>query len=350
MNRTAKTAAGVAVSVFFLWWALHDVSLAEVVHEIRTADPLLFFLSAIAAGLGIPIRAVRWRVLLAGVGAPVPFQPRMAATAMGFGANNVLPARIGEIVRAVSLRRLAGVSLGGAFSSLVLERVFDAIVLVGFLFAVMAMPSFPAAPDVAGLDPRAAARWVAAATAALGMVLFGMALAPARALGLARRAATVLPARLRTPLLGALGAFLGGLAVLRDWRLFVLSLLWAVAQWAFLAVSFLLGFRAFGIDVPYSGAVFLQSLTSLAVAVPSSPGFFGPFEAAAKVGLSLWAVPPARAVSFAIGFHLAGFVPVTALGLYYFWRVGFRLSEMEHAVEAATEPAPSLTTADAPRA
>jgi uncharacterized protein (TIRG00374 family) len=347
VKHSGKTAAGIALSIFFLWWALRDISVAEVVHEIRSADPLLFLLAAITATLGIPIRALRWRSLLHGTAAAAPLQLRMAATFIGFGANNVLPARLGELIRALSFSRLARVPLGAVFSSLVLERIFDAVVIVGFLFAVMALPSFPAV-ELGGVDPRAAARWAAAATLVL---LFAAAALPAALLRVAGWVGDrVLPARVRAPALDALRAFVGGLGVLRSARLFCVALAWAVGQWTFLALSFLLGFRAFGIEVPFSGAVFLQSLTALAVAVPSSPGFFGPFEAAARVGLSLWNVPSARAVSFAIGFHLAGYIPVTLLGFFYFWKVGLRWSEMEREVETVVEDEPAAAAGAAPGA
>ena len=98
-----------------------------------------------------------------------------------------------------------------------------------------------------------------------------------------------------------------------------------------------LAFRAFGIDgVPFAGAVFLQSLVAFAAAIPSSPGFFGPFEAAAVAGLALWSVPKEQAVSFAVGYHLGGFVPVTLAGVYYVWRLGLRWSEVK---ESGEDPA-----------
>src|SRR5690606_38631348 len=130
--------------------------------------------------------------------------------------------------------------------------------------------------------------------------------------------------------------------VLRSVPLFVASALLAVGQWLFTAVSFVVAFRAFGIDlVPFSGAVFLQSVISLAVALPSSPGFFGPFEAAARVGLSLWGVAADKAVSFAVGFHIGGFIPVTVIGIYYVWRLNLRWREMGGGAErSAMDSAP----------
>ena len=104
------------------------------------------------------------------------------------------------------------------------------------------------------------------------------------------------------------------------------------------AASYYLAFLSFGIrEVPFSGAVFLQSLISLAVAIPSSPGFFGPFEAAARVGLGLWDVPVEKAVSFAVGYHIAGFIPVTVIGIYYVWRLNLSWREVRHSEETVEE-------------
>lgn len=334
MRLNTKTVVGFAVTVLLLWWAMRDVSPAHVVHEIRTADPVLLTLAVIIQLLGLVIRAARWGVLLEPTDPGVRFRPRLVSTVIGFAANNVIPARVGEFARAYSLRRLAGIPIAAVFGTLVIERIFDGLVIVSFLFLSMGAASFPAAdPSASGIDPRAAARAVALLMGALGAVLLLLVLAPQRAVSLFDQVVDrIVPRRFRAAVRGGLRAFVGSLAVLRDTRLFALSVVWAVGQWAFLALSFLVAFRAFGIEqVDFAGAVFLQSLVSLLVAVPSSPGFFGPYEFASKVGLQLWGVDSARAVSFAVGFHLAGFVPVTLWGMYYVWRLGLRWKDLEQA-------------------
>lgn len=342
MGRHARTVAGIVLSILLLWWALRDVSAAEVAREIGAADPALFLLAVLATLGGFWFRAVRWGILLRPVHPDVPFHPRFAATVIGFAANNLLPARVGEFARAYSLTRLGNVRIGASLATLVVERLLDGLVLVGLLFASMATAGFPLIGDTV-FDPRTAARAVAIAMGAVGLALFAMVMAPRLAVVAAEAvAARILPGRLRDPVVGAFRSFLNGLLVLRSGRLFLVSVVLALAQWLFTAVSFLLAFRAFGIEgVGFAAAVFLQSLVSLAVAIPSSPGFFGPFEAAAKLGLALWAVSATKAVSFAVGFHIGGFIPVTALGLYYVWSSGLTWGEVRHseeAVEAGTGP------------
>jgi uncharacterized membrane protein YbhN (UPF0104 family) len=147
--------------------------------------------------------------------------------------------------------------------------------------------------------------------------------------------------RLRRPVTDALEAFVRGAGILRNPRLMLRAGAWSAVLWLTNAFSFWLAFRAFSLDLSFTAAMFLQSCVALAVSVPSSPGFFGPFEAASKWVLSeLWGREATKAIGFALGFHIAGFIPVTLIGLYYVWRLGlsFRgVASSEETVEVAVE-------------
>ncbi len=329
MKFNGKAVLGIAVSLLLLWWALRDVSFEEVMHHVRNADPVLFGLAIVLATAGLAVRALRWSVLLRPIRAHVPFRPRFAATSIGFAANNLLPARVGEFARALSLGRLTGIPVAAVFGSLALERVLDGVALVTLLF--LSLPGVP-------VDPRTAAGLAVVGVVGTGVlaatVLF-LAFAPERSIAVGERVAVrILPGSFARRLVDGLRSFVTALAVLRDPKLFVLSVLWAFGQWTFLALSYFVALRAFGIDqVSFLGAVFLQSLVSFGVAVPSSPGFFGPFEAVVKLGLAVWSVPAGQAVSFAIGFHIGGFIPVTLIGLWYVWRLDLRWKDVERSEE-----------------
>ena len=131
-----------------------------------------------------------------------------------------------------------------------------------------------------------------------------------------------------TNLRAAWSCWARGLAVLRSPSRFARVVFWTLLHWLTNAFAFWIAFRAVGISAPYSGALFLQGLISIGVAIPSSPGFFGPFEAFAKAGLQIYSVPVTLAVTWAVGFHLLSFVPITALGAFYFSRLGLSLREM----------------------
>ena len=95
-------------------------------------------------------------------------------------------------------------------------------------------------------------------------------------------------------------------------------------------------FKAVGVTLPYSAALFLQTLIALGVALPSAPGFFGVFEKFATVGLGIYGVSATQATSWAIGFHILSFIPITLIGMWYFARLGLHLKEINSAREAQT--------------
>lgn len=330
---------GVALSVALLWYAFHDVDFREVLTQIGRADPFLLALSALLVTLPFPLRAARWRPLLRPIYPASRFRPRFAATSIGFMANNLLPARVGEFARAYSLTRLEPIRLSASFGSLVVERMFDAIMVIGLLLIALSWPGFP---DVAGTGyGRIAAGLAVVLAAGFGILLF-LVSRPVRAAAILEAiAARLLPVRIRRRVVDALLAFLDGAAAIRNRRLVLEALAWSLAVWLTAGLATWVGFRAFGIEAPFIAAVFLQSIIALAVSLPSAPGFFGLFEAAARIGLvDVWGVEASRAMGFALGFHLAGYFPITFIGLYYLWRLDFswrEVEESEEIVETAVE-------------
>jgi len=349
MKSSLKAVVGIAATVFFLWLALRNVDWSDVAAHVRDANWLLLGAAVLVSTLGMHIRALRWKPLLEPVAPGVAFRPRIAGVFIGFAANNVFPARLGEFARTWVLAREAKVPLTGAFASLVLERALDGIVMIVFLLVSMSMPGFPEI-GAGGDSVRTGVRLVTAITGVMLLVLLLMAFQPRRMGAIAERVAgVILPRAFRRPVVDALHAFMGGLHVLRNPRLLAVSVAWALFQWTFLAGSFVLAFRAFGITEPgFLGAVFLQSVIAVAVSLPAGPGFFGPFEAASVWGLGLWGVDASRAASFAIGFHLGGWFTVTLGGVFYAARLNLRwrdLGRAEETVEEAVEADPGAAGA-----
>lgn len=342
-----KTATGVAISAFALWYTFRDLDIGEVIYEIGQADPLLLLLAAFFATFVFWVRAWRWRAILDPVRKGTSFRSRFAAVNIGFMGNNLLPVRVGEFARAYAISRLEPVPVVAALSSLVLERVLDALMLVFMLFAAMALPGFPAWPGDAQTDFPAIARVIGTMMVIAAVILFLLVSRPRQTVRVFESIANrILPRALRRPLIDALEAFLAGVAVLRNGRLLAEATLWTAAVWGVNALSFYVAFLAFDIDLSFTAALFFQSCLAFAVSIPSAPGFWGVYEAASRAVLvGLWGQEATRALAFAVGFHLAGFIPVTVMGLVYAWKLGLSLGgvarteeAVEQAVEHATHP------------
>jgi uncharacterized protein (TIRG00374 family) len=134
----------------------------------------------------------------------------------------------------------------------------------------------------------------------------------------------------------ALLAFSEGLSVLRSPAHFGAVFLWTVLHWLTNALGWWISMKAVGIEVPFSSTLLLQALVALGVAVPAAPGFFGLFEKVAIMGLAIYGVTQGMATSWAIGFHILSFIPITVIGGYYFLRMGVNLKEIQSQPQSAT--------------
>jgi hypothetical protein len=337
-----KTAVGVAISAGLLWYTFRGQDLGEMVREMGQADPLLLLLATALATFVFWIRAWRWRCILDPVQRGTTFHSRFAAVNIGFMANNLLPARVGEFARAYAVSRLEPVPVVAALSSIVIERMLDALTLVVLLFVAAAMPGFPDWPASAEVDFPGIARTLGITVALATIVLFLLVLWPRQTVrAFEAMANRILPRAIRRPLVNGLEAFLAGATILRNARLMVEAVAWSAVLWLVNSAAFWLAFRAFGLDLDFSVAVFFNSGLGFIVAVPAAPGFWGTYEFAARIMLvGLWAQETSKVLAFAVGFHIAGFLPVTLMGLYYASRLGLSLSGVartEEVVEEAVE-------------
>jgi len=323
---------GIALSAVLLWWTLRGEDLGAVWQVLSSSSLTLWIACTATATAIFPLRARRWQAILAPRAGRLPVAPLWRATAIGMMVNNVFPARAGEFARAFALSRSnKEVPFTTGFASLVVDRLFDGVVVLAMLLLATLDPRFPADAAIAGVS---ATRIAMTAGAFLGVVLLGVAALvffPAPLIGLAERMVALASKRGAERVRALLEAFAAGLGVVREPLLAAEVLFWTVLHWIVNALAFWLGFLALGIDAPLSAAFFLQGLIAIGVALPSSPGFFGVFEAAAKAGLGLYGVPTGLAISWGLGFHILSFIPITVMGAWYFSRMHLHVSDLSQA-------------------
>ena len=337
-----RGALGFVLSAAFLVWTMREVSFAQVWVVLSQSSLPLFLLSTFVATIIFPLRALRWRVILEPVASDVPFGALWRSIAIGMMVNNVVPARAGELARAYALTREdARVNFAAAFASLAVDRIFDAVTVVVLLVVAMFFSDFPPGTTISGQPIIRLAIFAAVvAVGALG-ALVAMALFPELVVRIWDRVIGRVAPRVADRGRRLLQSFMLGLGALRSPVRFARVFGWAFAMWLCTGLSFWLGFLAVGIHAPYSAALFLMGVIAIGVALPSSPGFFGVFEAAALAGLTLYNVPGDLAVSWALGYHLLSFLPITLIGLCYFLRLGMKFRELGPGDAAASVGAPA---------
>ena len=336
-----KAVLGILISAAALYYVFKDQDLRALLHEVRSANPFYLFWATFAATFVFWIRAWRWKALLDPVREGTSFNSRFAATTIGFMGNNVFPARVGEFMRVIALARAEKIPIVTSATSLVLERMLDAFTVIALLFISMLLPGLPATAAGSGFGGKAAI--LGAAVTALLVVLCIFVLWPQSAVRAAEKMVRPLPVRARRPIIDGLEAFLLGAAALRSPRVLARAGAWSIVLWLVNALGFWLAFRAFGLPYSFTAALFFQGALVVAVSAPSAPGFFGVYEYVALIVLvNMWGADPTKTNAFAASYHIAGYIPVTLIGLYYAWRLRITLadaSESEEDVEDAVEEA-----------
>ena len=325
MKRHVITVLGFLITGFALWWAFRGIHYREVVDIL--GDVRYIWAAPIfgATLLSIWIRAYRWKVMLEPM-VDVPLSKAYSSTMIGFMANNILPMRLGEVVRAYALGRSVGVSKSAAFATIVVERAFDLVALLLFLGVLLLRYSFDARFKTLGY------------IALMGCVVMFLVMALAQwKRDLVRRLFSfcirVFPGGIRHKLDDLFEKFLDGFEVLSRGH-HVLKVMWlSILVWLSMAMSFFFANLTFGLDLPIISSLVMTVVCALGVMVPSGPGFVGTFEVAAKYGLMLFKTPDRIplvseevAISYAIFYHAIQFVPLTLLGFYHLWREKFSLT------------------------
>ncbi len=341
-----RGALGIVLSAACLYFAFKDIDVADVMGHVRRANVGLLILSAIVATLIFPVRARRWRPILDPIAPNLAFGVLWRPTAIGMMVNNVVPARAGELARAYALSRSTpAVPFPAALASLVVDRIFDAMVVLLLMFAAMLDPAFPAGANVFGQSMTKIGLFGVLAVSIALAGMYTMVLFPDRFVAVFERVIRRIAPRLEDKGRSAIVAVTRGLSVLRTPSRFASVFAWTVGHWLLNALAFWIGFKAVGIDAPYTAALFLQGIIAIGVAAPQAPGFFGIFELFGKEGLSIYGVDPGMAVTWAIGFHFVSFIPITLIGAWYFVRAGLSMDEIGSAQQGGDGASPRTSAA-----
>jgi len=339
----------VSAGALWLFFANEQLTWAGVVGAIEGTNLYWLFWSVVVFLFSFWLRALRWHYLMAPIKRITP-GPLFSALMIGFMANNLLPAHLGEFVRAYVLGRRESVSKSSVLATVVVERIFDGLtILTLFLVSVFFFlePSslvihfeqgpggfwnwiLSPAPLAESLRPAGSLDLRLLALAVLALYLVAMAgvivvrLRPRWALGPAEWCCRFLPATLGQRVVKLLGSFVEGLHFNRG-RDLVWIIFYSWCVWLTLGFSVWLLCWSLGIAIGFAGAVFVEMAIAIMVMVPAAPGYVGTHQLAAATTLGLLRVPAGPAGAFAWLAWLIGYLPVVAVGLICLWREGLSL-------------------------
>ncbi len=311
---------------------------------------------------GLWVRTIRWQYLLRPV-KRVSTLRLYPVVIVGLMANNLIPARAGELARAYVLGQREKISKTTSLGTIAVDRLFDGVTLVPMLLIVGAFASGDTTFTVGW-------RWftVDLNLAGLGVVmsaLFGAAIAVLFYLTLSTRGRTQLhtlihrfaPASVKPKIEGLIDSFMEGLAALRNPLNLATALLMSVASWTLEALMYYLVARGFGIHEGFHIFLLLTAAANLVIAVVATQGGVGAFELVVSKTIVAFAATAsagseqfkALSEAYAIGLHAILLFPIVAIGLYLMWSMQFKFGDMLKSSRTGDAPPPDDDAAAADR-
>jgi uncharacterized protein (TIRG00374 family) len=329
MKLDYKFYLGLLVGAVFLYLALHKVDFVQMALVFSHIRWPLIVVALVLYYLTYVARMFRWKLLMAPI-KDTKYRNLFSAIAIGFGANNMFPVRLGELARAYTLGKMEKVRTSAVLATIVIERVFDILTVLGMLVVVLFFVTFPAEYGKFMVGLRAAG--IASVTTMAVFIAFLVLLEKNRdrAMVIVRFLSRPLPEQYRVRIESMMISFADGLNVLYHGRKLVGVVFFSILLWLVIAAFYWVILHSFSIALPFMAAVFVTVLIAFAVALPSPPGYIGTFHAAARYALVFYSLPASEAAGVGIVMHAMNFIPAIAGGLLFIWLDKMSFAEMTH--------------------
>ncbi len=316
---------GVLISVVFLYFALKGLNLGDFWQAVKNANYWWILPGIAVYFIGVWVRAWRWHYLLRPM-KKIPTRTMFPVTCIGYMGNNIYPARAGEVLRAVVLKRREQVPISASLATVIVERIFDGVVMLGFVFV-----NLPELAKVASFESGFVGN--IQDLALIGTAIFlGVLLIFLLAAMFPKITARIgqwfidriIPHRLREKTSGIMLKFLDGLASLRSPVNVLMVFLTSVIIWLLETCKYWFVMHAFSFSVSFFALMLMNGIVNLATTIPSAPGYIGTFDAPGIAVLTAYGVEQSAAVGYTLVLHVALWLPITLLGAYFMAREGIK--------------------------
>jgi uncharacterized protein (TIRG00374 family) len=324
-----KTWLGCIIGTGFLYLVFRRIDLRLLLENLKKADYVYLAPIVIIIFITMALRAIRWGYFLQPI-KRIGFHSLFEGILISFMANNVLPARMGEFVRAYIIGGSERISKSASFATVVVERLFDGLTVLGLLTVVLIFVPFPPGnmPFKTGL---LMGGYIAIAICVLTLAI--LAITKVRPGWLLDIVSLVRPfsATLANKSASGIRSFKEGLLCVESARIMVVAVLYSILIWAVFAYSIYLIGLAFGLKLSLAAVVMVLLAVCLAVMIPATPGYIGPYHAAVAYALVLYNIPLEKALSLSIVFHAINYLPITLAGFLYLGRHHLTLQKIREA-------------------
>ncbi len=325
---------GIAISAVFVYLALDGLSLQEVWEDIRGAQYWWIVPGVAVYFVAVWARTWRWHYLLRPI-KRIKLDKLFPVVVIGYMGNNVYPFRAGEVIRAWVLKRNEDVSISASLATIIVERIFDGLVMLIFVFVALPFAPIPSPYDQIVI-------WMTLLFFGALIAFFVLALRP----DFTRRLYTtifnkIIPSeKLREGIISVADRFLDGLASLRSPADMLMTLVSSLLIWLTETTKYWFVMHAFDFQVSFFVLMLMTAVVNLATTLPSSPGYVGTFDEPGIEILKVFGVEENVAGAYTLVLHAALWLPITLLGFYYMARQGVRWQDFAQATQSTSQPEP----------
>ena len=287
---------GLLISLIFLFLALRGLQFDILWETIQNAAVWWLIPAVLVYFLAVWARAWRWHFLLIPIQS-ISTKEIFPILTIGYMGNNIFPARAGELVRSILLKRKHGISISASLATILVERIFDGIVVLGFIFLNLGTV-------ISSGDYQFIIFWGSAFFISALAIVFLIALFPLKARRILKKITTwLVPTRWREGLTDFLDRFIGGLSSLRSPSALLMVITSSIVIWTIESTVYWLVMRAFPFEVSFLNLVFMNGVVNLATTLPSAPGYIGTFDAPGIALLKALGVEGAIAAGYTLVLH-----------------------------------------------
>ena len=317
--------AGLAISFVFLYFAFKDVNWSDFFKSLISINYIWLLPGFVSVIASFAIRAVRWKMLVDPM-QKVTFNDTFPSTMIGYMGNNILPFRLGDLLRAYSFSKNTGITKTSTIASLLLERILDLITTLGALGLILAyFPRFP------GWATR-----IGYVTILLVILLvlftFFMQFKSEYMVRVTTFLLNPMPDKWATVVAKKIDSFSEGLQIVSQYKKYFGLLLISVLHWPIYISTIWFTFRAFGYSYGIIESFVVLVFITFAVAIPSAPGYVGTFHGLVVASMALFGLGGDSARAFSVILHAVNYIPVTLVGFYYYWKLQMTFKEIESEV------------------